>query len=144
MFQLAPAALSAGIGPSPLPFPPQFDHEDEHLCPPYKWHEPWCCGAVVKAHWGPAPLPHWSSALWAAGRSTIGTKMQNTLFSLQSRGLAGDPPPRSQWLKDAEDFPAAKDHRSRLDALQEWHIWILSLVSGRELAAPRLCGGLER
>lgn len=45
--------------------------------------------------------------------------MQNTLLSLQSCGLAGDPPPRSQWLKDAEDFPTAKDHRSRLDALQD-------------------------
>lgn len=65
----------------------------------------------------------------AGGRRTNGIKSRASLFSLQSCGLAGDPPPWSQWLQEAVDFPAAEDHGSRLDDLLEGQVsWILSLA----------------
>lgn len=82
-------------------------------------------------HIGAQPrCPVGAQPLLAGGRRTTGIKCRASLFSLQSCGLAGDPPPWSQWLQEAVDFPAAEDHGSRLDDFLEGQVsWILSLAS---------------
>lgn len=105
----------------------------------------WCCGQDTS---GSSPTA--SLELSLVGRGKTNYRHQNAghpFFSLQSCGLASDPPSRSRWLKEAVDFPAAEDRGSRLDAFLEGHIsWIrgsgpLHPMSGRELAASRLQGG---
>lgn len=82
-------------------------------------------------HIGVQPhCPVGAQPCWQGEDELQASKCRVPLFSLQSCGLAGDPPARSRWLKEAVDFPAAEDRGSRLDAFLEGHIsWILSLAS---------------